>query len=142
MRRVSHRAQRGFTLLELMIAVAIVAILSSIAVASYDSFIVKSRRAAAATCVQERAQFMERYYSTHLTYNNAASPPVIAQCAAETAPFYQVGLQAGSLGAKTYILQAVPQNAQATKDAGCGTLTLNAQGVRGVTGSKAPADCW
>lgn len=142
MSRKVPSAQRGFTLLELMIAVAIVAILSTIAVASYDSFIVKSRRAAAATCLQERAQFMERYYSTFLTYNNAASPPVISQCDSEVAPFYQVAIQAGSLGTKAYVLQAVPQGGQATSDAACGTLTLSAQGVRGVTGTKPAADCW
>ena len=142
MNRKPSQVQYGFTLLEIMITVAIVAILSAIAFASYDSFVVNSRRAAAATCVQERAQFMERYYSTYLTYNNAASPPVIAQCSAEVAPFYQVGLQGGSLGAKTYVLQAVPQGIQAAKDTGCATLTLNAQGVRGVTGPKAVTNCW
>lgn len=138
----AYESQRGFTLLEVMITVAIVAILSSIAYASYDSFVINSRRSAAATCVQERAQFMERYYSTYLTYSNPASPPVIAQCGAEVSPFYQVGIQPGSLGAKTYTLRAVPQGIQATKDAGCGTLTLNAQGVRGVTGTKPVARCW
>ena len=142
MSRNVSSTQGGFTLLELMIAVAIVAILSSIAVASYDAFIVKSRRTAAATCLQERAQFMERYYSTYLTYNDATSPPAIAQCDAEISPFYQVGLQAGSLGAKTFILQAIPQGGQATADTGCATLTLDAQGIRGVTGSKEPAACW
>lgn len=140
--RYSRSSQLGFTLLEVMITVAIVAILSSIAYASYDSFMVNSRRAAAATCLQERAQFMERYYSTYLTYNRVATPPVIAQCGAEITPFYQVGMQAGSLGAKTYILQAVPQGIQAAKDVGCRTLTLNAQGVRGVTGTKPVERCW
>lgn len=144
MKQRAHQtvAQSGFTLLEVMITVAIVAILSSIAYASYDSFVVNSRRAAAATCLQERAQFMERYYSTYLTYNRVATPPVIAQCGAEVAPFYQVGILAGSLGAKSYTLQAAPQGIQATRDTGCGTLTLNAQGVRGVTGSKPVARCW
>ena len=138
-----RRKQAGFTLLELMITVAIVAILATIAYASYSSQIVKSRRAAGAACLQERAQYMERYYTTHLTYSNAAAQPVIAACDGEVSPHYQVSPVAGSLGAKTFTLQAVPQGGQATKDTLCGTLTINAQGVRGEGGTATDAtQCW
>ena len=74
--RIGH--SQGFTLIELMVVVAIVAILATIAVASYEYAVTKSRRSAAANCLQERAQFMERYYTTNLTYVGAPSPP--AQC--------------------------------------------------------------
>jgi type IV pilus assembly protein PilE len=138
----SKRHAAGFTLLELMIVVAVVAILASIALASYRDQVVKSRRATGAACLQERAQFMERYYTTYLSYN-ADPAPVIAQCDTEVSPHYQVSLVAGSLGAKTFTLQAVPQGAQATSDTKCGTLTVNAQGVRGESGSASTADeCW
>ena len=46
--------EKGFTLLELMIVVGIIAILASIAYSSYRNQVIKSRRAAAATCLQER----------------------------------------------------------------------------------------
>ncbi|KAF1720770.1 type IV pilin protein [Pseudoxanthomonas wuyuanensis] len=137
------RAEAGFTLLELMIVVAVVAILSTIAYGSYQDQIVKSRRAAGASCLQERAQFMERYYTTHLTYNKTGSAPAIAQCDNEVSPHYQVSLVAGSLNAKAFTLQAVPQGAQSTRDTLCGTLTLNQQGVRGESGTATSADqCW
>lgn len=131
--------QRGFTLIELMITVAVLAILSTIAYASYQSFVLKSRRAAAATCLQERAQFMERYYTTHLTYATAPNPP--AQCDSEVSPFYAVSFAVDPT-AKDYTLQAAPQGAQ-LKDTKCGTLTLTAKGVRGtsVSGTSA-SDCW
>ena len=45
------RSARGFTLIELMVTVGIVAILATLAYASYDSFVVRSRRAAAAACL-------------------------------------------------------------------------------------------
>src|SRR3546814_4976885 len=119
-----------------MITVAVLAILSTIAYASYQDQIIKSRRAAGATCLQERAQFMERFYTTNLSYlSSAGAAPNIGQCDNEVSPFYQVGLAAGTT-ARSFVLQAVPQGAQASKDTKCGTLTLNAQGVRGATRSE------
>ncbi|WP_407354410.1 type IV pilin protein [Luteimonas sp. R10] len=143
MKRFSRsRTQAGFTLIEVMITVLIIAVLAAIAYTSYQSHVTKTRRAAAATCLQERAQFMERYYSTYLTYNNADSPPVIGQCDVDVAAHYAVGLVAGSLGAKEFTLEAVPQDGQATRDADCGTLTLDEKGGRGVSGSKPADECW
>lgn len=141
-KRISGRVN-GFTLLEVMIVVAIVGILAAIAYASYQGQITKSRRSAGAGCLQERAQFMERYYTTYLTYDDATTPPVIQQCDTEVSPHYQVSLVAGSAGTKTFVLQAEPQGGQATSDSLCGTLTINAQGVRTESGTAANAtECW
>ena len=78
MKRFDHglqgRGEAGFTLIELLIVIAIIGILAVIAVSTYQDQIVKSRRAAAAACLQEGAQFMERYYTTNLTYANATAP--------------------------------------------------------------------
>lgn len=135
------RNQLGFTLIELMVTVGIIAILATIAYSSYDSFIVKSRRAAAATCLQERAQFLERFYATNLSYLDPATgaAPAIAQCTAEVANFYQVGYAVAST-ARTYQLRAVPQANQ--QDPQCGTLTLNSAGQRGESGTRTVNDCW
>src|SRR3546814_1831183 len=87
---------------------------------------------------------MERFYTTNLSYlSSAGAAPNIGQCDNEVSPFYQVGLAAGTT-ARSFVLQAVPQGAQASKDTKCGTSTLNAQGVRGATGtaSATPRDCW
>ena len=141
-RRLTQHAAAGFTLIELMITIAIVAILATIAVSSYQDQIVKSRRAAGAACLQQSAQFLERYYTTHLRYN-ANPAPVIAACDDEVSPHYVVELVPGSLQAKAFTLRAVPQAAQAAKDTLCGTLTINQQGVRGESGTAASADqCW
>ena len=127
----------GFTLLELMIVVAIVAILATIAYASYQNQIIKSRRAAATTCLQERAQFMERYYTTNLTY---AAAPAPAQCGADLNPFYAIAFS-GTPGGKTYVMTATPQAGQAA-DTRCGTLSINAQGVRTESGTGTVDECW
>lgn len=139
----SRKSAAGFTLMEVMIVVAIVAILATIAYGSYQQQIVKSRRSAGAACLQERAQYMERYYTTHLTYWKNDAQPDISQCDSEVSPHYQVSFVTGSTGAKTFTLQAVPQGMQETKDTLCGTLTINQRGVRGESGTASSADeCW
>ena len=135
---VGHaREARGFTLLELMIVVAILAILSTIAYASYQNQVIKSRRSAATTCLQERAQFMERYYTTNLTYAGAPAP---AQCGPDLNPFYAIAFS-GTPAAKTYVVTATPQGGQ-TSDTRCGTLSINAQGVRTESGTGTVDECW
>jgi len=135
-----YRTIAGFTLLELMIVVAIVAILSTIAYASYSNQIVKSRRATAANCLQERAQFMERWYTTTMSY---AAAPIPAQCGPDIDPFYVVSFVAAPT-ARAYQIQAVPQGGQASGDAKCATLGINAQGARTASGtaSATPQECW
>jgi type IV pilus assembly protein PilE len=132
-----RRRQAGFTLIEVMIAVVIVAVLAGIAYASYQNQVVNSRRAAAAACLQERAQFMERHYTTNLSYADAPAP---AQCDGSIANFYRI--PAPNPTARTYTLQAVPQGIQATKDAKCGTLSINHLGQREASGPAPDADCW
>ena len=129
----------GFTLIELMVAVAVVAILAAIAYPSYTGQIVKTRRSAGAACLMEQAQFMERYYTTNLSYVNAPRP----DCDAEVRAHYAQPSFVGTPAAKTYSLQIVPSGAQAAKDTLCGTLSINQQGVRGEGGTATSADqCW
>lgn len=135
-----RQAIGGFTLIELMITVAIVAILATIAYGSYQRQIIQSRRAAGATCLQERAQLLERLYTTALSYAGAPNPP--AACDANVSPHYTLSFTAAGPTARAYTLQAVPQGAQATGDTLCGTLTINQQGTRGQSGSGSEADCW
>lgn len=134
------RKVAGFTLLELMITVAIVAILATIAYASYSNQIVKSRRAAAANCLQERAQFMERFYTTNMTYAAAPDPP---QCGPDLNPFYAVEY-VGLPDARTFVIRGRPLGAQLAGDAKCAILGINAQGDRTASGtsSATPGDCW
>lgn len=124
--------------MEVMIVVVIIGVLMAIAYPSYIQHMIKSRRAAAATCLQERAQLVERFYTTKLTYAGAPAP---AQCEGGLDRFYSVGWNGGDPEARSFVLQAVPQNAQA-KDTKCGTLTLDQSGARGVTGSASASECW
>lgn len=128
----------GFTLVELMVVVTIVAILGAIAYPGYRSHVVKTQRSAAKACVAQYAQFMERYYTTRLTYVDAA--PVLG-CASEGNMALNYAFSVTGVAATAYTAQAVPTTAFAARDTQCGTLTLNQMGVRGVS-SGSVADCW
>lgn len=135
--RRSRRRSRGFTLIELMITVAIVAILAAIAYASYQYAVVKSRRSTAAACLQERAQFMERYYTTKMTYAGASAP---AQCDSVSA-FYTLAFE-GTPDATGFTISATPQGAQASGDTKCGTLTIDQAGTRTASLASDASQCW
>ena len=105
----SARASHGFTLIELMIVVAIVAILAAVALPSYQSYVVRTQRAAATSCLAEMAQFMERVYTTNLRYdqnNGAATALPATQCRTDIAARYTVALAA--VDQRTFSVTAVP----------------------------------
>ncbi len=138
---VSLRQAHGFTLVELTVVVAIVAILAAIAYPGYQGHVIRTRRAAAAVCMLEVAQFMERYYTTHLRYvDGAGAAPTIPalQCRTDLDGHYAIGLADGVV-AEAYTVQAVPQGVQAARDTKCATLALNQQGTRREGGSAATA---
>lgn len=136
----------GFSLIELVIVVAIVGILSAIAYPSYLQSITKSRRAAAEACLANFATHMERFYTTNMRYTEAdgSAPDLPAlDCASAqgTGEHYTYAFNAAPT-VSTFVLQAQPKGTQATRDAGCGTLTLNHAGTRNVTGSYGVDNCW
>lgn len=139
---------QGFTLIEVMIVVAVIAILAAVAYPSYQQSIAKTRRAAAQGCLVEMAQFMERFYTTNMRYDQtaAATPVAVAlpspACRADMTNFYTFSFPTGQPTQSTYTLQAVPQGAQSTVDAKCGTLTLTQAGTKGKTGTASVGECW
>ena len=126
------RKSLGFSLLELMITVGIVAALAAMAVAGYGFATLKTRRAAAQGCLTEAAGAMERYYTSQMTYQGAAIPA----CSADVTQYYTIGFEAGSPAATSYTLQATPNGSQ-QKDK-CGTMKLTERNVRTPT----TGGCW
>lgn len=131
--------QRGFTLIELMIVVAVVGILSAIAYPAYTDYVVKTRRATAASCLMELAQFMERYNTTHMTYAAATLPGT--SCQTDLAAFYTFAFK-GAVTAGAFTIEATPQGAQAARDTKCGTLGIDQKGEKSESGTADVAACW
>jgi type IV pilus assembly protein PilE len=143
---IGHRGRNsaGFTLLELMIVVGIVAILAALAISGYGYAMVKSRRAAAEGCLQESAQFMERFYTTNLAYDKTPPPDEEdvpePKCSQDVTPYYDVRLVPADLSATEYTLEAVPTGKQ--NDSRCGTLTINYKGIKTASGTGGVSACW
>lgn len=137
-RRVAGARQRGFTLIEIMIVCAAVAILAAIAYPSYVNTIQKTRRSDAKSALVGAAGQLERIFTETNSYSSAAfgTPPLTS-----TSLNAYYTLSFGAKTATTYTLNATPAGQQ-VGDA-CGTFTFTDQGVKDVTGGTKPAsDCW
>ena len=134
------RANQGFTLIELMIVVAVIGILSAIAYPSYMQYIRRGYRAEARTGLLQAQQYLERS-STAIGVYPTVLPTTLTSVNSNT---YAISFAAGNTAA-VFTLQAVPQGAQ-TGDQ-CGTYTLSNTGVRGDKGATDgqagfDPDCW
>lgn len=135
----------GFTLLELMIVVAIVGILAAIAFPSYQEHVRKTRRADAQAALMELSQFMERHYTAngkYLTATNAAPTLPFTEAPKDGATkYYDLRFPTGTAPtANAYTLEAVPKGAM-TGDV-CGTLTLTNTGAKSQASGQTQATCW
>ena len=143
------KRRQGFTLIELMIVVAVVAILAAIAYPSYQDSVRKSRRADARSVLLQAAQWMERFYTQNHSYAGGALPAGLTQAPVEGGPkYYNISLTncagAATVTANTFTLRAVPIAGSAQANDRCGALTLTNTGVRGVCVAAPPTvdECW
>lgn len=132
--------RKGFTLIEVMIVVAIVAIIVAIALPSYTNQVVKTNRAEAKTVLMQTAQALERCFTRYSAYDSAQCG-VTFPINSETDQ-YQLAEDDQTIAAASFTLVAAPLGAQGTRDGECANFTLQHNGIRGVTGSGTVEDCW
>jgi len=125
---------RGFSLMELLIAVVILGIIASIALPSYQSYVLRARRADGKAAVTDLAQRLERCFTQYGAYNDASC--TVAASSASAEGYYAVTVAST---ATTYTVTATAQSAQ-TSDSECTSLAMNQRGQQSATGSG--ADCW
>jgi type IV pilus assembly protein PilE len=149
MKPVNHKCKlaqpirrNGFTLMELMIVLAIVGILSAFAFPSYQQFVRDSRRANCAGELELLANAMERSFSSAGNYPAGVPAGFNATCPIDGGtPAYTFAVAPG-LPNTTFLVSAAPTGPQAADK--CGTLTLNNLGTKGMNGANGLTvqDCW
>lgn len=146
--RRGSREQRGFTLIELMITVAVLAILAAIAYPNYTESLRKTRRGDAQAALLSLANAMERYKTNNIGnqaqrgYTGAAVPAIHpAQAPIDgTTKFYNLAVVTAT--ATAYSLRATPIAGSPQAGDSCGNFLLDQNGTRTHTGSKPLAECW
>lgn len=144
----TRRQNAGFTLIELMIVVVIVAILAGIAYPSYTRYVIEARRADGQAALLQVAAQLEKFYSQCGRYTTAITGGRISDCdglgattALSTDQHYLLSVAAGPSGdiATSHAITATRQGPQ-TNDTECGNLTYNSRGEKGQTGAS--TRCW
>jgi type IV pilus assembly protein PilE len=125
----------GFTLIEVMITVAIIGILAAIAYPGYREYVLHADRSEGLTLLNDAAARQERFYAQNNTYATTTAQ-LGYNSAASTNNLYSLVISDAS--ASAYTLTATVTGT----DSNCGDLSLNQAGTKGETGSESTAYCW
>lgn len=139
----SSSSNAGFTLIELMIVVAIIGILAAIAYPNYTNYVKRSNREQLKTIMLENAQILERFFTEANAYDTdagGATPAIFNRSPKPNEGAQTYGIAVNS-NATSFTLTATPTGAMTGDE--CGSFTLNQLGQKGLTGnSLSIAECW
>jgi type IV pilus assembly protein PilE len=134
-----RKTNAGVTLMELMMVIAVIGILASIAVPSYREYVVRANRSDAKVSLLSAAGALERCYTRFNTYAFSATGCTAAF--GTNSPNNHYTITAPTRTDTEFTVLATAVGAQA-KDTACGNFTLTNTNTRGVSGSKTVQECW
>jgi len=138
---MSRQRQSGFTLIELMIVVAIVAIIGAVVYPTYQNSVLRARRADGHEFLQRIAAAQERFYTNRNQYTEELSGATGLSLGSTTSEAGHYGVRAVvPAGGQSYTLTASPEPTQSRDQ--CANLTVNNVGARGFSGSETNGRCW
>ena len=129
---------KGFTLIEIMITIAIIGVITAVAWPSYERYQEKGRRADGISALLQNSANLEKCFINHGAYNHARCNVSVPSPSSSTENYYTIAIVRA---ADTYTITATPKNAQAG-DAECATLTVDQLGEKKSTGSATEKRCW
>ncbi|WP_435627128.1 type IV pilin protein [Candidatus Ferrigenium straubiae] len=129
------KIQKGFSLIELMIAVVIVGILAAVAFPSYQNYVVKSNRAAAQAFMVDAASREKQYLLDARSYvsvaDNSGFSALGMTVPGDVGKHYTIAISAPAATPPSFTITATPTSSQQTAD---GALTLTSDGTKGPSG--------
>ena len=138
----SFKSRSGFTLIELMITVAVVAILAAVALPSYRQYIIRANRSAAESFIMTVANKQEQYNLDARQYADALGK--LSSIPADVASNYNVEVKTDNTAVPpTYYVKAtpIPSGSQAA-DVACGAVSVDQTGTKSIAGTGTVASCW
>lgn len=132
----------GFTLIEVLITVAILGIIAAVAIPSYSGYVTKTRRTEAKSLLTEVAGEQQRYFSENNTYTDKLTVlGYPADSVDSEEGNYSVSVTAQTVTSFTLTATRVAGKAQIT-DNECGDFEINSVGSKDISGTSTVADCW
>ena len=135
----ARRAVDGFTLVELMIVVAVIAILAAVAIPSYLRYVLRANRVAAENVMLDMSSAQERYMIDSRQYTTSNTQLGYANLPDTVSPNYTIAVSASAGPPPAYTITATPIGSQ-TRDTDCGTLKLGSDGNKSASGAS--TTCW